>query len=108
MTFIFWIQKMTDHISDHHLKCINVATWFLHSNVKKGKLVYFIKYLKILVNQQNSKSNKLIKVTRAIHPYITFTGKPPVSQANLPPGSRPNGMLDSTFGNLLLQEIVKS
>ena len=46
--------------------------------------------LKILVNQENSKSNKIIKMTRAFHPYLTFTGEPPGSQPNLPLGSQPN------------------
>ena len=35
--------------------------------------------LKILVNQENSKSNKIIKMTRAFPPYLTFTGEPPGS-----------------------------
>ena len=51
---------------------------------KENRFIHFIKYLKILVNQQNSKSNELIKMTRTFHPYLTFTGKPPGSQANLP------------------------
>ena len=40
--------------------------------------MYFTKNLKILLNQQNSKSNELIKMTRAFHPYLTFTGEPQV------------------------------
>ena len=34
--------------------------------------------LKILVKQENSKSNELIKMTRAFHPYLTFTEEPQV------------------------------
>ena len=29
-------------------------------------------------------------MTRAFHPYLTFTGEPPGSQPNLPPASQPN------------------
>ena len=40
--------------------------------------------LKILVNQENSKSNKTIKMTRAFHPYLTFTGEPQVLNLTCP------------------------
>ena len=35
--------------------------------------------LKNLVKQENSKSNELIKMTRAFNSYLTFTGDPPGS-----------------------------
>ena len=68
-------------------KYVNFHTLFSYPKYNK---VFLQLTLKILVNQENSKSNKIIKMTRAFHPYLTFTGEPPGSQPNLPPGSQPN------------------
>ena len=65
-------------------KYVNFQTLFSYPKYNK---IFLQLTLKIIVNQQNSKSSEFIKMTRAFHPYLTFTGEHPGSQPNLPPGS---------------------
>ena len=66
------------------LKYVNFQTLFSYPKYNK---IFLQLTLKIIVNQQNSKSSEFIKITKAFHPYLTFTGEHPGSQPNLPPGS---------------------
>ena len=92
MNFNFWFQKMIS--STLVIISSSVSPWqpdfCIRIWIQENWFIYFINNLKILVNQQNSKSNELIKMTRAFQPYLTFTGEPPGFQPNLPPGWRPN------------------
>ena len=69
---------------------IDIRLVSMHFGTTETKQQILLHGYQCVVNQQNSKSNKLIKMTRAFQPYLTFTGEPPGFQPNLPPGFQPN------------------
>ena len=66
---------------DRRLADVDIRLVSMHLETTQRILLHGYQFVE---NQQNSKSNKLIKMTRAFQPYLTFTGEPPGWRPNCP------------------------